>query len=217
MDNLKSQILEKDKINESNLEKSNKNLLEYQNKISILQKENQEMQNTNIILEEISNSNKDKYTKLFYKNKNGINKTNREKESLKNEIILLKRKLEDTKKLEEKEKNDSLNIINIKEKYEKKIINLNKVISELNKRIQDLYLQLSFLQKNALINKNTSDMFIRLKLMILIIQICIDKKSIFDKREFFNILFKKYRNKFSSREKRIEYLREYNKVNGFPY
>ena len=29
MDNLKSQILEKDKINESNLEKNNKNILKY--------------------------------------------------------------------------------------------------------------------------------------------------------------------------------------------
>ena len=84
-------------------------------------------------------------------------------------------------------------------------------------RIQDLYLQLSFLQKNTLINKNSADIFIKLKLMILLIKICMDKKTIFDKREFFNILFKQYRNKYSSREKRIEFLREFNKVNGFPY
>ena len=217
IDNLKTQILEKDKINETNSEINNKNLLEYQNKISLLEKEKQEIQNTNNILEEISNSNKDKYSKLFYKNKNDINKRNKEKESLNNEIILLKRKLDDLKKNEEKEKNENLNVINVKDKYEKKIMNLNKLISELKKRIQDLYLQLSFLQKNTLINNNSSDIFIRLKLMILLIKICIDKKTIFDKREFFNILFKKYKNKYSSREKRIEFLREYNKVNGFPY
>ena len=68
-----------------------------------------------------------------------------------------------------------------------------------------------------MINNNSSDILIKLKLMILLIKICIDKKTIFDKREFFNILFKKYKNKYSSREKRIEFLREYNKVNGFPY
>ena len=78
-------------------------------------------------------------------------------------------------------------------------------------------MQLSFMQKNTLINNNTADIFIKLKLMVLLIKICIDKKIIFEKREFFNILFKKYRNKFSSREKRIEYLRGFNKSNGFPY
>ena len=217
IDNLKSQIIEKEKINEANTEKNKKDIIEYQNKISLLEKEKEEMKNTNNILEEISNTNRDKYTKLFYQNKNDINKTKKEKEILKNENDLLKKKLDDIKKNEEQEKNEKMNILYIKDKYEKKIKNLNEIISELKNRIQNLFMQLSFMQKNTLINNNTADIFIKLKLMVLLIKICIDKKIIFEKREFFNILFKKYRNKFSSREKRIEYLREFNKDNGFPY
>ena len=102
-----------------------------------------------------------------------------------------------------------------KDKYKKKINNLNKIIEELKIRIQNLYYQLSFLQQNNKFNIN-ADIFIKLKLMIILIRNYIDRNSIFDKREFFNILMKKYGKKYYSKEKRVEYLRDY-RQNNFPF
>ena len=215
INNLKLQIQEQNKINETNLEKNNKDLEEYKHKISSLEKEKEEMQNSIQELEEISNSYKDKYTKLCFQNKNDINKFNNEKNELKNEISGLKKELANTKKIQEKEISDVLNKINDKEKYENKINNLNKIIEELRKRIKNIYFQLSLLQNSEKFNK-TADVVVRLKLMLLLTRNYLDKNIIFDKREFFNILMKKYKKKFFSRIKRIEYLRD-NVPNDFPY
>ena len=127
----------------------------------------------------------------------------------------MKKELANTKKIQEKEISDVLNKINDKEKYENKINNLNKIIEELRKRIKNIYFQLSLLQNSEKFNK-TADVVVRLKLMLLLIRNYLDKIIIFDKREFFNILMKKYKKKFFSRIKRIEYLRD-NVPNDFPY
>ena len=217
INNLKSQILEKDKFNEMNSEKSKNDLDQYKKRINLLEKEKQDLQNINIILEEISNSNKEQYIKFFYQNKNNINKFNKEKEILNNEISNLKHNLDIIEKNLQKEKNNNLNTLNEKNKYEKKIMTLNKIITELRNRMQDLYFQISFLQKNSIINNNNDDILIRLKLMVILTKNYIDKNIIFEKRAFFNILLKKVKNKFYYREKRIEYLRENFKPNEFSY
>ena len=213
INNLKTQMTEKDIINKENNEK---NMEEYKNNLLLLEKQKEELQNTNNILEELSNTNKEKYTKLFFQNKNIDKKHNKEKEELKKEINKLKQKLDLIKTNKELEKNEFSNLINTKDKYEKKIITLNKIISELKQRIQDIYYQLSFLQKNTKFNQ-PADIILKIKLMVLLTKNCIDKKIIFDKREFFNILTKKYKNKYYSREKRIEFLRERNKLFNFPF
>ena len=215
INNLKSQILEKDKINEINIANNNKNIEEYKKNIALLEKENKELQNSNQILEELSKSDKDKYNKLNIQKQNDIQQFNNEKKELKKEISNLKQELNRVKKEKEKEKNNELNALDIKDKYEKKLSNQNKVIEELKIRILNLYLQLSFLQNSHKFNK-TADIVVRLKLMILLIRNYLDKNIIFDKREFFNILLKKLRNRYYSREKKFEYLRE-NIPNGFPF
>jgi hypothetical protein len=217
INNLKSQILEKDKFNEINSEKNKNDLDQYIKRINLLEKEKKDLQNINIILEEISNSNKEQCIKFFYQNKNNINKFNKEKEILKNEISNLKHNLDIIEKNFQKEKNNNLNTLNEKNKYEKKIMTLNKIITELRNRMQDLYFQISFLQKNSIINNNNDDILIKLKLMVILTKNYIDKNIIFEKRAFFNILLKKVKNKFYYREKRIEYLRENFKPNEFSY
>ena len=215
INNLKNRILEQEKINKNNSEKKEKNLEEYKNDIYLLQKEKENMQNSIQILEDISTSNSDKYNKLYFQNKNDIKKLNKEKKELANEISKLKKEFENYKKNEEKEINNKMEILYTKDKYEKKINNLNKIIEELKIRLQDIYYQLSFLQKRNIFDKN-ADINIRIKLMILLIRNYIDKNILFDKREFFNILMRKYRKKFFIKEKRIEYLRD-NRQNNFPY
>ena len=218
INNLNNEISEKNKINEINSEKNKenkKNLEEYNNKVNLLEKEKEDLKNSIQILEEISNSNKDKYNKIYFQNKNDLKKFNKEKNELNNEISKLKQKLEYTKKNEEKEKSDKLELFKEKDKYEKKINNLNKIIEELKIRIQNLYYQLSFLQKNNKFNIN-ADIVVKLKLMILLIGNYLDRNIIFDKREFFNILMKKYGKKYYSKEKRVEYLRDY-RQNNFPF
>ena len=212
INNLKSQILEKNKINENNY---GKNLEEYKNKIISLEKEKEDLKDSIKILEELSNSNKEQYNKLYNQNKNDIKKLNKEKNELKNEIFKLKQELENIKKKEKSEKNNDLKDLNEKDKYEKKIFNLNKIIEELKIRIQNLYYQESFLQKSNKFNKNC-DIIIKLKLMILLIKNYIDKNIIFDKRTFFNLLMKKCGKSFFAREKRFEFLRDY-RPNNFPY
>ena len=173
------------------------------------------MKNSIQILEDISNSNKDKYNKLYFQNKNDLKKLIKEKNLLQNEISKLKMELDYSKKNEETEKSNKLEVLNVKDKYEKKINNLNKIIEELKLRIQNLYYQLSFLQKSNKFNIN-ADIVVKLKLMIILIKNYIDRNSIFDKREFFNILMRKYGKKYYSKEKRIEYLRDY-RQNNFPF
>ena len=212
INNLKSQILEKNKINENNL---NKNLEEYKNNIILLEKEKEDLKDSIQILEEISNSNKGQYNKLYYQNKNDIKKLNKEKKELQNELIKLKQELDKIKKKQQTEKSSELNQFNEIDEYEKKISNLNKIIEELKARIQNLYYQVSFLQKSDKFNKN-SDIIIKLKLAIILIRNYIHKNIIFDKREFFNILMKKCGRSFFAREKRIEFLRDH-RPNNFPY
>ena len=218
INNLNNEISEKNKINEINLEKNKenkKNLEEYNNKINLLEKEKEDLKNSIQILEEISNSNKDKYNKLYFQNKNDFKKFNKEQNELNNEISKLKQKLDYTKKNEEKEKSDKLELFKEKDKYEKKINNLNEIIEELKIRIQNLYYQLSFFQKNNKFNIN-ADIVVKLKLMILLIRNYLDRNIIFDKREFFNILMRKYGKRYYSKEKRVEYLRDY-RQNNFPF
>lgn len=218
INNLKNQISEKNRINEINAEKNDENqkkLEEYNNKINSLEKEKEDMKNSIQILEDISNSNKEKYNKLYFQNKNDLKKLIKEKNELQNDISKLKMELDYTKKNEETEKSNKLEVLNVKDKYEKKINNLNKIIEELKLRIQNLYYQLSFLQKNNKFNIN-ADIVVKLKLMIILIKNYFDRNSIFDKREFFNILMRKYGKKYYSKEKRIEYLRDY-RQNNFPF
>ena len=212
INNLKSQILEQNKINENNL---NKNLEVYKNNIILLEKEKEDLKDSIQILEEISNSNKEQYNKLYFQNKNDIKKLNKEKKELQNELIKLKQELDKIKKKQQTEKSSELNQFNEIDEYEKKISNLNKIIEELKARIQNLYYQVSFLQKSDKFNKN-SDIIIKLKLAIILIRNYIHKNIIFDKREFFNILMKKCGRSFFAREKRIEFLRDH-RPNNFPY
>ena len=127
----------------------------------------------------------------------------------------MKQELDKIKNKQQTEKSSELNQFNEIDEYEKKISNLNKIIEELKARIQNLYYQVSFLQKSDKFNKN-SDIIIKLKLAIILIRNYIHKNIIFDKREFFNILMKKCGRSFFAREKRIEFLRDH-RPNNFPY
>ena len=60
----------------------------------------------------------------------------------------------------------------------KKILRLNLIIIELNKRMKDLYFQISFLLKNKF--DKLSDIQIKLQLMILLMKNYLDKKIIFE-------------------------------------
>ena len=217
---LKSQISENNKINEINNisnDISEKKINEYKSEITSLEKDKEELKNTINILEEINNLNQIKYSKLVYQSQNESNKLKKEKINLIKELQTLKEELEKEKKkseLESKKTQDT------QDKYMKKILRLNLIIIELNKRMKDLYFQISFLLKNKF--DKLSDIQIKLQLMILLMKNYLDKKIIFDKREFFYKLMKKsgkYRNKlggFLYKEKKIEFLRE-NCNNNLPY
>ena len=235
INNLKNRMISNDEINQNKINEYEKKIEIFKNKIALLEKEKEELKKTTNILENMINENKDKYIKLFNQYKIDVNNLNKKNEDLNNDLDKLKKELNDinnkTKSdCEKKCKNDLEEMSN---KYEKKIITLNKIIEELKNRIQTLYLELSNIQRNNVNISRNQDYETKIKLMILLIQKYIDKNIIFDKRKFFNLLLNKKNDsiekmnrsyddsmkklyKSKSKEKKIEYLRDSYK-NNHPY
>ena len=141
LDDAKKTISEKDtEIN--NMKNNYENLTNsFNKKTEEYNKENLELKEMLNILESLIIKEKQKFAKLFSLAKEKIDILNKEKMIINEEIIILKNKNNENKN--EKEKKYNYEIIKENNKYEKKIIRLNKIICELKERIQILYKELS--------------------------------------------------------------------------
>ena len=153
-----SNSAETDKIKINELEKE-KNTLN--NQINKLEEEKNDLKDTSNILESLVSESKEKYNKLFSQSKAKISKLNKEKEklneeiiNLKNENLTLKANNNEKDNVNDMEKKYNYEIIKENNNYEKKISRLNKVIEELNNRIQVLYVELANKENNNNINKD---------------------------------------------------------------
>ena len=191
--NLKKTLLDNDEINKNKINEYEQEVQKFKSRIDLLEKEKDDMKTMAKILENLANENKDKYVKLFYKYKNDIDTLNKKNSKLNKDILEFKKMMANNSNNSKDENSQKYNnyLVEINIIYEKKIIRLNKIIEELRNRIQVLYLELSYIQRNNITFNKNADIVIKIKMMFLLIQNYLGKNTIFDKRKFLNILLDK--------------------------
>ena len=157
-------------------------------------------------MKKIAYENKDKYEKLYEKYNNDVNELYKYIDNLKKEYYNLENKINENK--------DNNDLIEKNKINEEKIKNLYKIIDELENKNKILNNELYNINNDNNINKNYNNRNcnnLKNRLFYLLLRKYIDKNTIFDKREFLNLLMER------KHKQRLRNVRVFNEENDRKY